>query len=99
MHNEEILDFSFHQCIHIGKDELDVASRIRSKIEKLVQILGQKKKAMPIYKMSIPLEDLSIGHEVEQGGLHSFGPGQGLVGSCDHSNESLDSIKGKEFYD
>jgi hypothetical protein len=62
-HNEELLHFSSHQCVHIGKDELDVASRIHSKSEKCVQIFGQKK-AVSIYKMSIPLEDLCIGQRL-----------------------------------
>jgi hypothetical protein len=71
VHNEELLHFSFHQYVQIEEDELDVASRIHSKSEKHTQIFGEKKKAMPIYKMSIPLEDLCIGQrllKLTQGG-------------------------------
>jgi hypothetical protein len=39
-------------------------------------------------------------NEVRSSGLDSSGSGQGPVaGSCEHSNEALGSIKGKEFLD
>jgi hypothetical protein len=54
-------NFSFHQNVQLKEDELDVASRMHSKSEKCMQIFCEKMKEMPMYKMSIPLEDLSIG--------------------------------------
>jgi len=37
---------------------------------------------------------------VERCGMNAFGSGQGPVaGSCEHGNESSDSIKGREFFD
>jgi hypothetical protein len=81
-----------------------MASSAHSKREKCMHIFGQKTKETLIYKMSVLLDDLSISQrllKLTQSGRQwtAFGSGLGLVGSWEHSNKSLDSREGEEFYD